>query len=93
MRLLSGCYAVAMRLLCFFDPLVSIGITMGLDGFIWVHMGSDGLQLVAHGCYALASQLLFACSAVVLRLLCGCYVVSMRLLCVCYLVAMRLLCG
>ena len=50
MPLLCGCYRVAMRLLCFFDQLVSVGITMGSDGFIWVHIGSDGLHLVALCC-------------------------------------------
>ena len=77
-----------MRLLCFFDPLVSIGITLGSDGFIWVQMGSDGLHLVALNC----TWLLCACFAVAMCLLCTCSVVSMQLLCGFYVVAMWLLC-
>ena len=56
MWLLCGCYAVAIGLLCgcyavamLFDPLVSIGITMGSNGFRWVQIGCTWLHLVALG--------------------------------------------
>ena len=56
MWLLCGCYAVAIGLLCgcyavamLFDPLVSIGITVGSNGFRWVQIGCTWLHLVALG--------------------------------------------
>ena len=55
-QLLCGCYAVAIGLLCgcyavamLFDPLVSIGITMGSNGFRWVQIGCTWLHLAALG--------------------------------------------
>ena len=93
MRLLCGCYAGSML-------FSSIGIYWDNTGFRWVHMGSDGLHLVALSCiwllcacFAVAMCLLCACSVVAMRLLCDFYVVAMQLLCGCYLVSIWLLCG